>query len=38
MRKKQVIEALLEAVPSLALLEVKHDLQDIPRAAVTQKR
>lgn len=32
------IGALLEAVPSLALLEVKHDLQDIPRAAVAQKR
>lgn len=31
------IEQLIEAVPELNLLEVKHDLQDIPRAAVVQK-
>jgi methylase of polypeptide subunit release factors len=27
----------LSRVPSLTLLELKHDLQDIPRAAVVQK-
>lgn len=33
----QAVEAIVEAVPSLTLLDVKHDLQDIPRAAVAQK-
>lgn len=31
------IDALIAATPGLHLLEVKHDLQDIPRAAVVQK-
>ncbi|MGC4086102.1 MAG: HemK/PrmC family methyltransferase [Vicinamibacterales bacterium] len=31
------VEALLKSTPSITLLEVKHDLQDIPRAAVVQK-
>lgn len=31
------IEALIERTPSLTLVEVKHDLQDTPRAAVIQK-
>lgn len=33
----QAVEAIVEAVPALTLLEVKHDLQDIPRAAVARK-
>ena len=33
----KVVAALVEAVPSLTLLDVKHDLQDIPRAAVARK-
>lgn len=31
------IEQLIDAEPALTLLEVKHDLQDIPRAAVVRK-
>lgn len=31
------IEQLIDGVSALTLLEVKHDLQDIPRAAVVQK-
>lgn len=31
------VEQLIDDVPALTLLEVKHDLQDIPRAAVVQK-
>ncbi len=33
----QAVEAIVEAVPALTLLDVKRDLQDIPRAAVAQK-
>ncbi len=33
----EAVEALIEAAPSLTLLDVKRDLQDIPRAAVAQK-
>ncbi len=33
----EAVESIVEAVPSLTLLEVKHDLQDIPRAAVARK-
>ena len=31
------IEALIARIPSLTLVEVKHDLQDTPRAAVVKK-
>jgi len=33
----QAVAAIIAAVPTLTLLDVKHDLQDLPRAAVTQK-
>lgn len=33
----EAVAVIVGAVPSLTLLEVKHDLQDIPRAAVAQK-
>lgn len=32
------VEAIVETTPSLMLLEIKHDLQDIPRVAVAQRR
>ncbi len=35
--QSEAVAAIVEAVPALTLIEVKHDLQDIPRAAVTQK-
>ena len=31
------VRAIVEAQDGLTLLEVKHDLQDIPRAVVAQK-
>lgn len=32
------VEAIVAATPALTLLEIKHDLQDIPRTAVAQRR
>jgi release factor glutamine methyltransferase len=36
--QEAAVEAVIDRVPSLRLLDVKYDLQDIPRAAVVQRR
>ncbi len=33
----EAVRSIVKAVPALTLLELKHDLQDIPRAAVARK-